>query len=72
MHTYTIVLTHEDDGRYSVSVPALPGCHTWGDSSAHATKMAHEAIELYLGELEAANEPIPSDTQVEVASVQVG
>ena len=71
MNKYTIVLKLEEDGRHSVSVPALPGCHTWGDSFEHAVEMAHEAIRLYLEELQANNEQAPSDDAVAVTTVEV-
>lgn len=35
-----------DDKGYTVTVPGLPGVVTWGESIAHAKKMAEEAIEL--------------------------
>ena len=33
---YTVVLEQETDGGYVVSVPALPGCVSQGDSRAEA------------------------------------
>ena len=30
------------------SVPALPGCHTWGDSYDHLLLMLEEAVEGWL------------------------
>ena len=60
--THTVVLMREEDGRYSVSVPALEGCSTWGKTVPHALKMADEAIRLYLETLEDEGEPIPRDT----------
>jgi len=60
--TYTVVLLREEDGRYSVSVPALKGCHTWGYTIAHALEMAHEAIDGYLAVLTEDGEPVPHDT----------
>ena len=45
---YTVVLMREPDGRYSVSVPALPGCLTWGEHLPEALRMAQEAIEAYV------------------------
>ena len=66
-----IVLKREEDGRYSVAVPALPGCHTWGDSKDHAVEMAREAIDLYLKELRAHQEPQPSDEDVAITTVEV-
>ena len=71
MAKYTIVLTQEDDGRYTVSVPALSGCHTWGDSVEHAVQMAHEAIDLYLEDLRAHREPPPSDDAIVITTVEV-
>lgn len=59
--TYTVVLMREEDGRYSVSVPALDGCFTWGRTVAHALQMAEEAIGLYLEALEDEGDPIPPD-----------
>lgn len=71
MSRYSIVLSEEIDGRYSVSVPALPGCHTWGDSFEHALDMAREAIDLYLEDLKANHERPPQETSVVLASVEV-
>ena len=48
MRTYRIILTQEPEGGYTVVVPALPGCITYGDNVNHAIDMAKEAIEGYL------------------------
>ena len=49
MRRYTVVLTREPDGSaYNVTVPALPGCFTWGATVEEALTMAREAIALYL------------------------
>jgi predicted RNase H-like HicB family nuclease len=48
MPTYRILLTEEPEGGYTVLVPALPGCITYGDNINHAKEMAKEAIEGYL------------------------
>ena len=71
MRTYTVVLTKEEDSRVSASVPALPGCHTWGESTEDAIAMAHEAIDLYLEEMRARGEIPPADDTVVVTSVEV-
>lgn len=59
--TYTIELTPLEGGGFSVIVPALPGCVTWGDTFDHALEMAREAIELWLEELLEHGEPIPEE-----------
>ena len=71
MARYTVILTKELDGRYSVPVPALPGCATWGEDVAHAIEMAEEAIGLYLEDVVASGEGVPDDIETVVAGVSV-
>ncbi len=61
--TYKILLHKEPEGTYTVSVPALPGCITFGDNVDHAIKMAKEAIEVYIEELQSRGEEIPDDSE---------
>lgn len=46
--TFNAVFLEESDGGYSVSVPALPGCFSQGDTFEEAVKNIKEAITLYL------------------------
>ena len=50
--TYRILLTPEEEGGFSVSVRALPGCFTQGETLDEAIEMAKEAIGLYIESLE--------------------
>lgn len=61
MLTYKIHLNKEAEGGYTVSVPALPGCITFGETVDEAISMAKEAIELYIEELRERDETIPDD-----------
>ncbi len=61
---YRIVLTPappEEGGGYTVTVPALPGCVTEGDTLEEAIAMARDAIEGYIESLRKHGEPIPED-----------
>ena len=58
---YKIMLRREPEGGYTVMVPSLPGCVTYGESVEEAIEMAREAIELYLESLREHGEDIPSD-----------
>lgn len=49
--TYKILMNKEPEGVYTVTVPALPGCVTFGETPEHAIEMAKEAIDLYIEEL---------------------
>lgn len=61
--TFRILLTPEEEGGFSVTVPSLPGCYTQGDSVEDAINMAKEAISLYIEALEAEGEPVPDDNR---------
>jgi predicted RNase H-like HicB family nuclease len=55
---YRIVFKEEPEGGFTVIVPDLPGCITFGETLEDATEMAKEAIELYLESLQAHGEEI--------------
>lgn len=59
--SYRVLLTKEMEGGYTVTIPTLPGCVTYGDTVAEAISMARGAIDLYLESLEAQSEPIPDE-----------
>jgi len=48
MYTYKILLHREPEGGFTVTVPALPGCITYGEDVDETIAMAKEAIELYI------------------------
>ncbi len=58
---YRILLRKEPEGGYTVIVPSLPGCITFGENIEEAIQMAKEAIELYLESLQQHGEEIPSE-----------
>lgn len=60
--SYKLLLNKERDGKYTVTVPALPGCVTYGENIDNAISMAKEAIELYIQELQSRNEVVPDDS----------
>jgi predicted RNase H-like HicB family nuclease len=60
---YRILLRKEPDGGYTVMVPTLSGCVTFGSTIEEAIKMAKEAIELYLESLRAHGEDIPTEEE---------
>lgn len=62
MYTYKLHLHKEMEGGFTVSVPALPGCITYGEDVDEAIEMAKEAIELYIEELQERGETVPDDS----------
>lgn len=59
--TYRVLLSKEPEGGYTVTVPVLPGCLTYGETLEEALDMAKDAIGLYLESLSAHNDPIPTE-----------
>jgi len=45
--TYKVVLIHSGEG-YAVSCPALPGCHSQGDTETEALDNIRDAIREWL------------------------
>ena len=45
---YNLVFKPESKGGFTVIVPSLPGCVTYGKDLEEAKKFAVEAIEVYL------------------------
>jgi predicted RNase H-like HicB family nuclease len=65
-YVYSAIFTPED-GNILVSVPDLPGLHTFGGNLAEAIYMAQDAIEMWLWDAENNSEPIPlASSQAEI------
>jgi antitoxin HicB len=60
--SYRIILKPEPEGGFTVTVPALPGCVTYGETLDEARLMASDAIQGYLASMEKHAEPIIDDT----------
>lgn len=71
MREFTVILTPEpgQPDVYNVTVPALPGCFTWGQGREEALANAREAIELYLEQLESEGRPVSDETELHRVAV---
>lgn len=56
---YTAIFEPAEEGGYTVTVPALPGCVTEGDTFEEAVKMAKDAVNGYLASLAKHGEFLP-------------
>ena len=68
---FALVFESEVEGGFTVTVPALPGCITYGKDLTEARTMAKDAISLYLEDLEAEGESIPTFLDTLLGSVEV-
>ena len=68
---YNIMLRPEPEGGYTALVPALPGCVTYGRTVDEAREMAKDAISGYIACLRKHKDPIPTDDNTLVASLDL-
>jgi antitoxin HicB len=59
--SYRVLLRKETEGGFTVIVPSLPGCISYGETVDDAIRMAREAIEAYLESLAQHGEAIPTE-----------
>jgi antitoxin HicB len=68
---FNIVLRPEPEGGFTAIVPVLPGCVTYGRTLSEAKSMAKDAISGYIESLKKHNEPVPTDDETLVASLDL-
>ncbi len=68
---YNVIFRPEPEGGFTVIVPSLSGCFTYGKNLAEAKKMAIDAIEGYIASLKKHKEPIPTDEEDFFTSIEV-
>jgi len=64
---YRIVLEPQEEGGYTVYVPALPGCLSQGETAEEAMANIKEAIIVYLESLRERGIALPEIEEREVA-----
>lgn len=71
IYSYSVFYEAASEGGYVAFVPALPGCHTQGETLEETEKNIREAVELYLESLAAHHESIPEEIKSFQGTVQV-
>ena len=68
---FAVVLEPEQEGGFTVRVPALPEIVTYGKNEKEALAMAEDAIRLVLEDMTARGEPIPPPLTPSIREVTV-
>jgi predicted RNase H-like HicB family nuclease len=68
MKTFRVVYEREPDGRWTVSVPDVKGCHTYGRTIAQARERIREALGLFVPERTAAAAKFAEEIQLPAAA----
>lgn len=64
MKTFVLKVTlNEEDGRWSATIPALPGCSSWGYSSQEALDNIKDAAGIYIEDMIEAGEGLPAPSE---------
>jgi len=69
--TFAVVLEPEDEGGFTVRVPAFPEIVTYGKDEREALAMAQDAIRLVIEDSVARGEPLPSNKPSRIREVTV-
>lgn len=69
-YRFPIIIERDENG-YFASCPPLQGCYTQGDTYDEALANIHDAIELYLEDMQAEKEEIREPKDVTFSSVEV-
>ena len=56
-----MLIAPAEEGGFVVTVPALPGCATQGETFDEAVEMARDCIEGFLACLTESGDPIPTE-----------
>jgi len=59
---FTIIIEPDDDA-FHAYVPALSGCHSFGDTVEEAQRNIAEAISLHVESMQEDGEPIPCERE---------
>ena len=59
-YVYPAIITHEENGMYSVDFPDLEGCYTCGEDLAEALYMAEDVLAFTLYDYEKEKRSIPA------------
>lgn len=68
---FNAIFRPEPEGGFTVIVPALPGCVTYGRDLKEAKEMATDAICGYIFSLEKHKEKIPSDEETFISLIRL-
>ena len=66
LKNYTVVLRPDDNGTFVAYVPAIAGCHAWGQTTEEAQAELIQVFEMIREEYQGAGQELPKDVEVAV------
>ena len=66
LESYTVVLRPDDNGTFVAYVPAIEGCHAWGQTLDEARRELMNVFDMIRDEYEEEGKALPSDVELAV------
>ena len=67
LQDYTIVIRPDDNGTFVAYVPAIYGCHAWGETSEAANAELEHVFAMIREEYQEMGNSLPEDVELVVA-----
>jgi len=64
LQEYTMVTRPDDNGTFVSYVPALPGCHAWGETPDEARRELAHVFDMIREEYDQAGRLLPQDVDL--------
>ena len=68
LQDYTIVIRPDDNGTFVAYVPAIEGCHAWGETSAAARAELDNVFSMIQEEYQEKGNLVPQDVELIIAN----
>ncbi|MEM8781120.1 MAG: type II toxin-antitoxin system HicB family antitoxin [Cyanobacteria bacterium P01_G01_bin.49] len=67
LNDYTIILRPDDNGTFVAYVPAIKGCHAWGENSKEAHSELNHVFDMIQEEYREEGKSLPDDVEITVS-----
>jgi predicted RNase H-like HicB family nuclease len=67
INDYTIILRPDDNGTYVAYIPAIKGCHAWGETSEDARSELNHVFQMISEEYFEENKNLPNNVEVSIS-----
>ena len=68
LQDYTVVIRPDDNNTFVAYVPAIEGCHAWGETSQAARAELDNVFAMILEEYQEMDRSFPQDVELVVAN----
>ena len=68
---YTAIYQKEPEGGYTVYIPLLPGCVSYGKNLEEAKENIQDAVKLYIESLKKHGEEIPNEENTFYSKINI-